>query len=82
MSTGNLNIHFNAPSVRRDTWGRLRSTVQRLQRVYEKSSDVEEIRAEMHKQLGGASKTLNFKTEYRLFLERHEIPYDERFVWD
>lgn len=24
----------------------------------------------------------DFKTEYRLFLERHEIPYDERYVWD
>jgi len=24
----------------------------------------------------------DFKTEYRLFLERHKIPYDERYVWD
>lgn len=27
-------------------------------------------------------KKYDFKTEYRLFLERHEIPYDERYVWD
>lgn len=24
----------------------------------------------------------DFKAEYRLLLERHEIPYDERYVWD
>ena len=24
----------------------------------------------------------DFKTEYREFLERHEIEYDERYVWD
>ena len=24
----------------------------------------------------------DFKAEYRLMLERHEIPYDERYVWD
>jgi len=24
----------------------------------------------------------DYKAEYRLFLERHEIPYDERYVWD
>ncbi|MEQ8209716.1 MAG: IS200/IS605 family transposase [Lacipirellulaceae bacterium] len=24
----------------------------------------------------------DFKTEFRLLLERHEVPYDERYVWD
>ena len=24
----------------------------------------------------------DFKTEFRLLLERHEIDYDERYVWD
>jgi REP element-mobilizing transposase RayT len=23
-----------------------------------------------------------FKTEYQEFLEKHEVPYDERYVWD
>jgi putative transposase len=30
----------------------------------------------------GHHRDCDFKTEYRLFLERHEIPYDERYVWD
>ena len=25
---------------------------------------------------------VSFQEEYRSFLERHQIPYDERFVWD
>ena len=25
---------------------------------------------------------VSFQEEYRLFLERHNIPYDERYVWD
>ena len=25
---------------------------------------------------------VTFQDEFRTFLERHEIPYDERFVWD
>jgi len=27
-------------------------------------------------------KYLNFKDEYRSFLKKYEIPYDERYVWD
>ena len=25
---------------------------------------------------------MNFQDEYRLYLKRHEIDYDERYVWD
>ena len=27
-------------------------------------------------------KSKDFKTEFREFLERHRIDYDERYVWD
>jgi REP element-mobilizing transposase RayT len=27
-------------------------------------------------------KTKTFQEEYREFLERHEVPYDERYVWE
>ena len=27
-------------------------------------------------------KTITFQDEYRAFLKRHNIPFDERYVWD
>ena len=27
-------------------------------------------------------RTLTFQDEFRKFLERHQVPYDERYVWD
>ena len=27
-------------------------------------------------------KQMSFQEEYRRFLERYQIPYDERYVWD
>ena len=27
-------------------------------------------------------RTLTFQEEYRLFLEKHAVEYDERYVWD
>src|SRR5688572_22250297 len=41
----NLNIHFNAPSVRSDTWGKLRNATSRLVRLSEGSPAYEKTRA-------------------------------------
>ena len=39
-----LNIHFNAPSVRSDSWGQLRSVAARLARQSEESPEAQKVR--------------------------------------
>src|SRR4051794_16989123 len=41
----NLNIHFNAPSVRFDAWGRLRNAAARLTRLPEGAAGHDEAKA-------------------------------------
>ena len=44
-------------------------------------SDVDTVRAYIANQREHHRK-LSFQDEYRAFLKRHEIPHDERYMWD
>ena len=53
---------------------------QRVHATVSKSQDAQ-VKAYISKQ-GQHHRKKNFQEEYRALLDRHEIEYDERYLWD
>ena len=45
------------------------------------SSSLAKVKAYIHNQ-AEHHRTQSFQEEFRAFLRRHQVPFDERYVWD